>query len=443
MTKPKITDRVRSTLQRNVDLANPDTTALSYDTKSVGRDNSLAKSDTKSSVWETSIAITIDSLEGTLTKGPRVNTITMDNISDNDAILATVLQHEEEEFLRLSDNSTLRQTPSLRMVEQLSSEIIGMIATYGPPKDNSAIFRDAQLVGVLKQIEEEEDTEKEQRTKRDAMLAMKIHRHEMAKVQKYSKEILQGMTSTPTGKSLLFVQHVLSLHCRLEASAPKNLDITSKVDVMAKDGMVPLTERLLQLQAVFKASGKDATVDIGYHYTKSSCLGQIRTNGLMNATGQKANNVIPNLRGSRFGEGIYTANYPFKFKYCGEVGVLVARLKGHTLQWSRGTRVMDQADTVLGNKENSDYSGYDHLGMYDEIVLRNSAQCIPLMQYCSSLIKSDDNCWVGNEVVHLYHCELQAVIDKTFNDGEETLVQRIFPQMQLLPKYKPLTKFSP
>ena len=68
--------------------------------------------------------------------------------------------------------------------------------------------------------------------------------------------------------------------------------------------MVPLTERLLQMQAVFKAYGTDATVEIGYHHTKSSFLGHIPTNGLMNVTERKSNNVISNICGSIFGEGI-------------------------------------------------------------------------------------------------------------------------------------------
>ena len=69
------------------------------------------------------------------------------------------------------------------------------------------------------------------------------------------------------------------------------------------------------------------------------------------------------------------------FKCCAEVGILVARTKGDTMQWSRGTSFLGQYDKVLGNKENYDYSGYDYLGMRDDIVLQKLAQCIPLMQY--------------------------------------------------------------
>ena len=92
----------------------------------------------------------------------------------------------------------------------------------------------------------------------------------------------QAMESTSTGKAVLFVQNVISLQCQIQASAPQSLDITSRVEVVTKDDMVSLTDNLLHLQAVFKAFGKYATVDIGYHYKKSSCLGQILTNGLMN-----------------------------------------------------------------------------------------------------------------------------------------------------------------
>ena len=128
---------------------------------------------------------------------------------------------------------------------------------------------------ALKQNKENKDkmkyeAEKERHIKKDTILDINLHWHDMTKLQKYSEEVLQGMKSTQTGKALIFVQHILSLHCLLQDSAPQNLDITSKVNVMTKDDMVLLTERLLQTQTLFKASGTDVTVDIGYHYKKSS-----------------------------------------------------------------------------------------------------------------------------------------------------------------------------
>ena len=140
----------------------------------------------------------------------------------------------------------------------------------------------------------------------------------------------------------------------------------------------------------------------------------------MNRTERITDSVTADFHGSSFGEGIYTANNPCAFKYHGGVGLLVARMKGDTEQWSRRTREPDQFDTIVGNKKNIDFLGYDCFGMYDEIVLRNSAQCLPLMQYRSSLIRTEDNCWVGNKAVKLYHCMLQAVIDEVFNSREVT-----------------------
>ena len=90
-------------------------------------------------------------------------------------------------------------------------------------------------------------------------------------------------------------------------------------------------------------------------------------------------------------------------------------MEGDTYQCPRRTNEPDQTDTVVGNKNNNDLPGCDCFGMYDGIVLRNSAQCLPLMQYRSSLIRTEDNCWVGNKAVNLYHCMLQAVIDEVFN----------------------------
>ena len=100
-------------------------------------------------------------------------------------------------------------------------------------------------------------------------------------------------------------------------------------------------------------------MDVGYHYTKSSSLGLICTNGLMNRTERITDSVTADFHGSSFGKGIYTANNPCAFKYYGGVGLLVARMKGDTEQWSRRTREPYQSDTVVGNKNNNDFLGYD------------------------------------------------------------------------------------
>ena len=67
-----------------------------------------------------------------------------------------MLQHKEDTFLKLTAENRLQQIRSDQMVDQLSSEMIGTIATSSPPEDNMTISRDYQLALVLQQIEEEE-----------------------------------------------------------------------------------------------------------------------------------------------------------------------------------------------------------------------------------------------------------------------------------------------
>ena len=97
------------------------------------------------------------------------------------------------------------------------------------------------------------------------------------------------MSSTPTGKALVLVQHVLSLHHFLQSSVPQNLGVPSKVITLAMDSMFFFVDCLLHLQAVFRVSGKNVTVDVGQHYTNSSSLGMICTNTLMNPTERTTN----------------------------------------------------------------------------------------------------------------------------------------------------------
>ena len=78
------------------------------------------------------------------------------------------------------------------------------------------------------------------------------------------------MTSTPTGKDLILVWRVLSLHLFLQSSIPHNLGVTSKVTTLAMDRMSFSADCLLRLQKVFRVAEKNATVDVGYHYKNFS-----------------------------------------------------------------------------------------------------------------------------------------------------------------------------
>ena len=105
------------------------------------------------------------------------------------------------------------------------------------------------------------------------------------------------MTSTPTGKALLLVQSVLSLHHFLKSYIPQNLGVSSKVTTLVMDSMFFFANRLLHLQVVFRVAGENANVDVGQHYTTSSCPGMICTNILMKPTKRVTNRVTANISG--------------------------------------------------------------------------------------------------------------------------------------------------
>ena len=72
-----------------------------------------------------------------------------------------------------------------------------------------------------------------------------------------------AMLLKPTGKALLLVHHVLSLHHFLKSSVPQNLGVDSKVTTLAMDSMFFFVDCLLRLQAVFIVARKNATADVG------------------------------------------------------------------------------------------------------------------------------------------------------------------------------------
>ena len=92
------------------------------------------------------------------------------------------------------------------------------------------------------------------------------------------------MTSTLTGKTLLLVNRVLSLHHLIQYYISHNLGVASKVTTLEMGSMFFFADRLLHLQVVFRVAEKNATMDIGYHCTNSSLLGMICTNILMKPT---------------------------------------------------------------------------------------------------------------------------------------------------------------
>ena len=66
----------------------------------------------------------------------------------------------------------------------------------------------------------------------------------------------EAMTSTPTGKALVLVQRVISLHRFIQSSITHNLGVPSKVTTLAMDSMFFFADPLIHLQAVFRVAGE-------------------------------------------------------------------------------------------------------------------------------------------------------------------------------------------
>ena len=98
---------------------------------------------------------------------------------------------------------------------------------------------------------------------RDGDFATMMQQKEEDKAQRLMEKEQRAMTSTLTGKALLLIQRVLSLHHFLQSSIPQNLGVASKVTTLAMDSTFFFADCLLHLQAAFRASRKNVTVDVG------------------------------------------------------------------------------------------------------------------------------------------------------------------------------------
>ena len=91
---------------------------------------------------------------------------------------------------------------------------------------------------------------------RDGEFATMMQHQEEDEAQKLMDKEQRAMSSIPTGKALVLVQIVLSLHHFLQSSIPQNLGVASKVTTLATESMLNFLDRLLHLQAVFRVCGK-------------------------------------------------------------------------------------------------------------------------------------------------------------------------------------------
>ena len=83
-----------------------------------------------------------------------------------------------------------------------------------------------------------------------------MQQQEEDEAQKFMDKEQRAVISTPTGKALLLIQPVLSLHRFLQYFISHNLGVASKVTTLAMDSIFFFAECLLHLQALFGVAGK-------------------------------------------------------------------------------------------------------------------------------------------------------------------------------------------
>ena len=178
-----------------------------------------------------------------------------------------------------------------------------------------------------------------------------------------------------------------------------------------------LAQRFVECRNEFRRTGRPNHVVIAYHYTRFALLESIQQEGLLSIPERQSKKVGPQSGGAAFGNGIYTGRSPSSFPmhdFC----LMVAIVKGNE-RWVHVGQAppLDNVDTVVGNKRRKDPSVQTFAeSLLDEIVLRQSKQCLPLLGFFRTRYPIDQ--------VWKCHEELQVILDRFLNGGRRTLVVR-------------------
>jgi len=236
--------------------------------------------------------------------------------------------------------------------------------------------------------------------------------------RKILKEL--SMKSNQASRSFLLVEDVIRLLLPY---------VGAGVQPLGRDEAVFFADQIFKLQTSFmtkrgRKTKKPHRVEIAYHFTTPDKLQAIRTNGMLTLQGQVEFGIDNNPRNAaHFGDGIYTTNNPHAFAHCGEIGLLVAILKGKSTNvgsdWSR--KAKPGIDTVIGNMygEDKTHRTYTH-----EVVLKKSSQVLPLLSFQTERLSHPafvEQLWsVHQQIQH-------QVIDKYFNKFKPAKIERILP----------------
>jgi deltex len=272
---------------------------------------------------------------------------------------------------------------------------------------------DFELAKRLQAEEEQRQTVQQKQEKEDAAIAASIKSVEDKELDQRKKQELDSMKGSMAGRSVLLVEKTIRL---IEALST----INDELEPVGKDDAVFLAEKMLELQATFKKEGKPYHVCIGYHYTPSDNLNSIRTDGLLTVDDRIQAKHTNTKNSAFFGNGLYTATNPLAFTPYGDVGLLMAVLKGkEEIIGSRSgppSALDSDVNTVIGNKKgNSPFQ--------DEVILKTSSQALPLVKFNTAKITDQQFA----DMIWTLHQQIQhQVLDEYFNESAPpTIVNRV------------------
>lgn len=221
------------------------------------------------------------------------------------------------------------------------------------------------------------------------------------------------MAKHAQGKAVLAVREIIALVAKAKRRFVAPYTMSYEVEAVTTDDMVFFAKNMLDLQEEFLRQQVNGYIDVGYHYTNSMNMANIRTHGLMTAAERQTSHVRAVPKGAVFGDGIYTANNGTVFRHFGEVGLIVGRLQGKVVRapgYLRDPQTVD-ANTVIGDKRTAGRWPADDSG--HEIVLRSSGQCLPAIKFDAAIRNTRE----GKECIRYIKAKLQHIFDRFFNEG--------------------------
>lgn len=272
----------------------------------------------------------------------------------------------------------------------------------------------------------------------DEELAKSLQDQEFApldptKIEERKQAEERAMQESVDGRAWLFVKQVVDMHAELAESTSIN-----GLSTVAVDDMVFLCKAFLECATDFQRRGIPSRVSLVYHYTKSERMSLIREHGLM-TLGDRVQKGTGSTGRAAFGDGVYAASNPTAFRHFGDTGMIVAVILGnkervpYDKSGASPNYTATAANTLIGNKRIASIDGEISIQdkFADELVLQESRQCLPLIQFDSNLTRSDE----GREAVWKYHQELQKICDKALNGGVRTVLKRtLLPASTVAPK---------